>query len=63
MNVYVSSDMTYRQYKEKFIKKEVEIDRNKKYNEDTKISGTLNNVNDSKYIKRSIHSVTILRKC
>jgi hypothetical protein len=24
-NVYVSSDMTYKQYKEKFIKKEVEI--------------------------------------
>lgn len=34
-NVYVSSDMTYTQYKEKFIKKEFEIDRVKRYNLNT----------------------------
>ena len=32
-DVYVSSDMSYKQYKEKFIKKEIEINRVKGYND------------------------------
>lgn len=52
--------MTYKQYKEKFIKKEVEIDRVKKYNKGVKISGALSYVNDPKYIKRSKHVLYLI---